>query len=98
MPQRPVGLLQEIICDADLCQFGTPLYPSISMKLWAELCAEKGDISLRSFVQGSLEMLRSHQFFTAAGRTLWNAGQERMIVCYLALLFRYSRSFSLRKI
>ncbi|PJJ83320.1 Pycsar system effector family protein [Mucilaginibacter auburnensis] len=65
MPQRAVGLLQEIVCDADLFHLGTEQFADRSKLLKKEIEAIKGiKIDKKTWREKNIEMLRSHQYYT----------------------------------
>ncbi|MES2277661.1 MAG: Pycsar system effector family protein [Bacteroidota bacterium] len=71
MPQKPNGLLQEIICDADLFHLGTDKFLDRSKLLRKEfeLC-NHADIDKQQWRQKSIELLETHRFFTDYVRLL----------------------------
>ncbi len=65
MPQRAVGLLQEIVCDADLFHLGTEQFADRSKLLKKEIEAIKGiKLDKKTWREKNIEMLRSHQYYT----------------------------------
>lgn len=76
VPQQPKGLLQQIICDADLDYLGRPDFFIRSEKLYEELML-LGDISSRAeFLQMQLKFLAEHQYFTNTAKRLRNKQKE----------------------
>nr|WP_294795801.1 Pycsar system effector family protein [uncultured Mucilaginibacter sp.] len=65
MPQRAVGLLQQIVCDADLYHLGTKQFEANSKLLMREIEAE-GNIKIDKKVQlvENIKMLSSHVYYT----------------------------------
>lgn len=65
MPQRAVGLLQQIVCDADLYHLGTDQFADRSKLLRKEIEAVKNiKIDKSTWREKNIEMLRSHQYYT----------------------------------
>lgn len=65
MPQRAEGLLQQIVCDADLYHLGTEQFADRSKLLKKEIEAMKGvKIDKKTWREKNIEMLRSHQYYT----------------------------------
>lgn len=78
MPQKPSGLLQEIICDADLFHLGTNNFKEKSKQLRKEfeLC-KHADIDKQAWRQKSIELLGEHHYFTDYARLLLSEQQEK---------------------
>ena len=65
MPQHAVGLLQEIVCDADLYHLGTELFADTSKLLRKEIEAIKHiKIDKKDWRKKNIEMLTSHRYYT----------------------------------
>lgn len=65
MPQHAVGLLQEIVCDADLYHLGTDLFADTSKLLRKEIEAVKNiSIDKNEWRKKNIEMLTSHRYYT----------------------------------
>jgi len=65
MPQRAEGLLQQIVCDADLFHLGTEQFADRSKLLKKEIEAIKGiKLDKKNWREKNIEMLRSHQYYT----------------------------------
>lgn len=65
MPQHAEGLLQQIVCDADLYHLGTPQFAERSKLLKKEIEAIKGiEVDKKTWREKNIEMLRSHQYYT----------------------------------
>lgn len=76
MPQKPVNLLQQIICDADLYHLGTGVFKERSKALRKEFktfC--KQPISKEEWRSQNLKFLQAHQFHTAYGKQYLNEGK-----------------------
>lgn len=79
MPQRPIGLLQKILCDADLDTLGREDFFQSSMALWRESCRFNEPVTLAAWLQGQLAFLENHTYFTQAARELRNHGKRKNI-------------------
>ncbi|MEJ5960986.1 Pycsar system effector family protein [Pedobacter immunditicola] len=76
MPQKPVNLLQQIICDADLYHLGTEVFKERSKTLRKEFetfC--KQPISKEEWRCQNLKFLQAHQFHTTYGKQYLNEGK-----------------------
>lgn len=78
MPQKPEGLLQEIICDADLFHLGTDKFIKKSKQLRKEfeLC-KHADIDKRQWREKSIELLENHHYFTDYAQLLLNDQKQK---------------------
>lgn len=78
MPQNPKGLLEEIICDADLFHLGTNDFNDRTKQLRKEfeLC-KHADIDKQAWRQKSIEFLTEHHYFTDYARLLLSDQQEK---------------------
>lgn len=65
LPQQPVNLVAEIICDADLHHLGTNMFSTMSDRLRREYQAcYKNDLSEEEWRQLDIKFLKSHKYFT----------------------------------
>ncbi|MBS1598650.1 MAG: HD domain-containing protein [Bacteroidetes bacterium] len=80
MPQRPVSLLEKIICDADLFHLGTSDFKEKSKLLRKEIEALKNiKIDGDEWRQKNLSLLESHEYHTDYCRTLLNKSKADQI-------------------
>ena len=79
MPQHPQGLLQELLCDADLDSLGREDFLETSHNLRRELEAHGASMPLKEWYRRQLDFLSTHRYFTAAARSLRDAGKQRNI-------------------
>ena len=87
MPQRPRGLLQEIICDADLDLLGRDDYMYLNGQLWREIIYYAGrPIPEKQWRAEQLEFLKRHRFFTASARASRDAGKLKNVALMTAAL------------
>jgi predicted metal-dependent HD superfamily phosphohydrolase len=78
MPQNPEGLLQEIICDADLFHLGTDKFKERSKQLRKEFeHCKHADIDKNQWRQKSIELLEEHRYFTDYAQLLLADQQEK---------------------
>lgn len=78
MPQQPNGLLQEILCDADLYHLGTPDFIERSKDLRKEIERNKKiDIDKPLWRQKNIEFLESHKYFTDYAQLLLADKKEK---------------------
>jgi uncharacterized protein len=87
LPQRPDGLAQQIICDADLDVLGRDNFLEINRRLLEETrminAAPPTDLEWYS---GQLRFLEGHRYFTPAARALRDPGKQRNIAALKRLL------------
>ncbi len=78
MPQKPKGLLQEIICDADLFHLGGSDFQEKSKMVRKEFEIVKGiTIDKDVWREKSIELLQGHQYFTDYCRLLLGDQQQK---------------------
>lgn len=78
MPQKPVGLLQEIICDADLFHLGTDDFRERSKMVRKEIEKVKNIVLDKDlWREKSIELLQSHHYFTDYCRLLLGDQQQK---------------------
>jgi predicted metal-dependent HD superfamily phosphohydrolase len=78
MPQKPVGLLQEIICDADLYHLGTEDFKERSKLVRQEMETVRHiTIDKEEWRAGSIRLLQSHRYFTDYCRLLLGDQQQK---------------------
>jgi predicted metal-dependent HD superfamily phosphohydrolase len=65
IPQTPLNHLQKIICDADLDYLGRDDYPTISVKLFAELKHMNVITTEQQWKDLQINFLKSHHFHTS---------------------------------
>ncbi len=71
MPQQPVGLLQQIVCDADLYHWGTKDFPENNRRMRKEAGWRHGKkISKPDWRRDTIRLLESHQYQTDYARDL----------------------------
>ncbi len=73
LPFRPMDLLEEIICDADLSHLGKKSYWDRCGRLRQELLLTRGKMMSESeWVQFELEFMTNHRYFTTVAEELYN--------------------------
>ncbi len=73
LPRNPLGLLQEIVCDADTYNFGSKEFKRTNKLVFEEFQNSSETIlSARKFDEGTYEMLKRHQFYTSYCKELLN--------------------------
>lgn len=85
-PQTPHNLLEEIMADADLDILGREDFIHRNADLRREWSALSTPVSDEVWYSSQLEFLRSHQYFTAAAKTLREAGKRQNIQTMMELL------------
>ncbi|MEO6719047.1 MAG: Pycsar system effector family protein [Ferruginibacter sp.] len=77
VPQRPVTLLEKIVCDADMFHLGTDGFADRN-KLMRKECEARqhSSISKEEWRQAGIQLLQSHQFHTDYCRLLLNAKKQ----------------------
>jgi uncharacterized protein len=79
LPQSPRTHLEEILADADLDVFGRADFFARGEALYWEKRAFGFDMDLQPWMQFQLEMVKSHDFFTAEARELRDRGKAQNI-------------------
>ena len=77
-PTHPNNFLESIICDADSYHFGTEQFFITDELVRKEMEARTG-INFKDWKQHSLNLLKSHQFYTLYCQENLNAGKEKNI-------------------
>ena len=78
MPQKPTGLLQEILCDADLFHLGTDDFMERSKMVRKEIeTVKRITLDKDEWRARSIELLQSHRFFTDYCRLLLGDQQQK---------------------
>jgi len=72
LPQSANTILEKIMCDADLCHFGSSNFISLSNSLWRELIEFGYTISKEQWNKNTLDFLNSHLYWTKTASTEWN--------------------------
>jgi uncharacterized protein len=68
LPQRPVGIVAEIVCDADLFVLGTERFFERDARLREELAASGTTYADAAWDERQLSFVERHRYFTAAAR------------------------------
>lgn len=73
MPQKPTGLLQEILCDADLFHLGTDDFAENNKRLRKEIETVKQlDFNKQQWREKNIEFMEAHHYFTDYAQLLLN--------------------------
>lgn len=70
LPQKPSGILQNIICDADLFYLGTDDFLSTGHLLFKELEASKKVATEAEWYNQQIQFLSAHKYFTHTAQQL----------------------------
>ena len=80
MPQKPVSLLEKIICDADLYHLGTDEFSKKNKQLFKEYNnINHPAIDKQEWQKNSIAFLEAHQYHTDYCQQLLNDGQQKNI-------------------
>ena len=79
LPQKPKGLLQKIICDADLDYFGRSDMVPVSNSLYKELKAKNKITKFKEWNILQLQFLSEHQYYTKTARALREVNKQTQI-------------------
>jgi HD superfamily phosphodiesterase len=79
MPHEPIGLLQEIMCDADTYHFGTKEFKKTNKLIRKEYELRNFHTYLIDWEKNTLELLESHKFFTSYCQVLLQEGLQKNI-------------------
>lgn len=75
----PVGLIQEIIKDADTYHFGLAEFKKQDKLLKKEMSLRNLDTMVRDWKQNTLTLLETHQYYTSYCKDLLEAGKRKNI-------------------
>lgn len=78
MPQKPSGLLEGLICDADLDNLGRPDFFELGEKIKKELGIPETPSNI-TWLHIQYDFLVNHRYHTEVARKLRDAGKERNI-------------------
>ena len=73
----PVGLVQEIIKDADTYHFGQPEFKKLDKLMKKEMGLRNLDIMVRDWQKNALVLLEAHQFYTSYCKDLLEEGKQK---------------------
>ncbi|MCF6352361.1 MAG: DUF5706 domain-containing protein [Cyclobacteriaceae bacterium] len=77
MPQKPLTVIEEALCDADLQHLGTDSFADLSKLLRKEVQFEFGsDISKEKWNRDSYYFIRDHTYFTPYAKEKYGAKKE----------------------
>jgi predicted metal-dependent HD superfamily phosphohydrolase len=77
LPQRAAGLMEQIVCDADLFHLGTDQFAERNKLMRKEAEAVQGrKISKEEWRRGTIRFLEGHQYYTDYCRLLLNEKQQ----------------------
>lgn len=77
MPQKPEGLLQEIVCDADLFHFGSTTFLERNKLMRKEAQAVSGSkVEKDKWNLNTVELLQNHEFHTSYARDNLSARKQ----------------------
>ncbi len=86
VPSNPKTALEQIICDADTYHFGTKEFLETDSLVYTEL-EERLNIHIENKTQKSIDLLESHQFYTAYCQDLLDKGKKENIAKLRRLLY-----------
>jgi len=69
LPQRPVSLAEEIICDADLYYLGTDQYAPVAEKLYHEMQHTGLGKTRKEWKEEQAKFIEAHVYFTSTANT-----------------------------
>lgn len=80
MPQRPLNLLEEIVCDADLFHLGTDEFSEVNKKVREETEQLTGKkVEKGVWRESTIALLEKHEYKTEYARDLLNEGKRKNI-------------------
>jgi hypothetical protein len=79
VPQEPTGLLQQIICDADMDSLGRKDFFVASHRLRLEYAAYEKPVTLIEWYPRQLAFLERHTYFTPSAAQLRDPGKRNNI-------------------
>lgn len=79
LPQTATNVLERIMCDADLCHFGSDSFMVLSNNLWHELIEFGYQISKEQWHETTLRFLNTHVYWTETAARAWNERKKANI-------------------
>jgi uncharacterized protein len=79
LPQNPKLLLEKILCDADLDNFGRDDFFEKGALIRKELEGQSIEMSDKKWYEGTLKLLENHNYFTEAAKRLRQEKKEENI-------------------
>jgi len=74
----PVGLLQQIVCDADSYNFGGKEFKETNKQVYKEIeLTKKGHFTIEDFEHKTIEMLHGHKYYTSYTQDILNDGKQK---------------------
>ena len=81
MPQNPTGLLEEIVCDADLYHLGLDTLPERSKLMRKEVEAIKHmELNKQTWRRKTLELMEQHHYYTDYAQHLLNEQKDKNLL------------------
>lgn len=80
LPQHPLNALEEILCDADLDNFGRMDFFINTELLFQERCKNGYEQSSSEWLSQTLELLKSHEYFTESARNIRNEQKQKNLL------------------
>jgi class 3 adenylate cyclase/HD superfamily phosphodiesterase len=76
VPQKPVNLFEQILCDADLFYLGNDNFHEIADTLMNELIDKRKVANRKEWDQIQIQFLKDHRYFTETARKLQRPGKQ----------------------
>jgi len=77
MPQKPITLLEKIVCDADLFNLGTDSFSNMDKLMRKESELRLGsEVRKEEWRKGTINLLQSHQYHTEYSQVLLNSKKQ----------------------
>jgi len=76
-PRNPHSLLEQIICDADTYNLGSKDFKETNKKAFEELKLRNGDADSFKFNEDTIELLKTHTYFTSYCKELLDERKEK---------------------
>jgi uncharacterized protein len=86
LPQKPHGLLEQLLADSDLDLLGREDFMILNMRLRVELTNFEPDPGDGAWLRGQIAFLRGHHYWTASAQRLREAGKRRNIAALEQML------------
>jgi len=90
IPQKPAGILEEIMCDADLSHSGKKIFNSCAHRLrmeWENMLGKK--FSDYEWLKTNINFLEENKFHTKHAKILYNEGRKTNLTELQQKLFAY---------
>lgn len=77
LPQNPANRVAEVVCDADMFHLSTEHFFERSELMRQEMKQTTGKVSKKKWMQGSIQLMENHHYFTPYGKEVLTPRKEK---------------------